>query len=299
VNHQLPGGPLPVRPALFTALALTVVSLGCSGGATGPSTNPPPPVNNTPPVVTSIVVRGAAARMPAQYASLGDTVNVTATVTDAETPVSQLIYAWTSSAGGTFSGSAAAVTWTAPATTAAATPVNATLTLTVTETFGANQTNRVTANTVVDLHNSPREVQDLAVLFLEDFSTQLPVDTVMRNFTATCPEAAQERADVANSNARFTIIRYAVDAAAATTTVPFTGVCPFRQVRGDACAQVPVSWTAMEKATGAVGTNSGIDQVTALLENGVWKLCASDYDLRFSTGDTGLATLMSRPHTPR
>jgi hypothetical protein len=241
------------------------------------------------------VVRGTNQRMPPQYASLGDTVNVTATVTDAETPVSQLTYEWTSSVGGTFSGSGASVTWTAPTT--AGTPVNAILTLAVIERFGTSQTNRVTATSTVDLHNSPKEVADLARQFLEDFSRQLSVDVVMRNFTNSCPEAAEERAQVAANNAENEVLDYSIGIP--TTTVPFTGTCPFRNVRGDACAQVPVSWRSRRRSTGAIGSNSGIDQVTAVFEGGGWKLCASDYDLRISTGDTGFVTLLTRPYTIR
>jgi hypothetical protein len=291
VNRSVPGRSARTCPAsvFFALLAATFFAVSCGSSSTGPS--PPPPSNNAPPVVTAIVVQGTSGpREPAQYATLGETVNVTATVTDAETPVAQLEYQWSSNVGGTFSTNAASVT-TAPMVVTAATPVNAVLTLTVTERYGATQSHRVTATSTVDLHNSPKEVGDLAVLFLEEFSRQLPVDVVMRNFTASCPEAAEERAQVAANNNQNLVLNYSIGQA--TTTVPFSGTCPFRNVRGDACAQVPVSWTARNRSNGAVGTNSGIDQVTALLEGGIWKLCASDYDLRMSTGDAGMATLMS------
>jgi hypothetical protein len=282
--------PLSRRAAVVLSLALTAA---CSGSSTSPSDPPPPPpVNNALPVVTSMFVKGTLSREPAQYASLGETVNVTATVTDAETPVTQLTYEWSSTVGGTFGGNAATTTWTAPGTLPGTTPTNATLTLTVTERVDATHTNRVTATTVVDLHNSPKEVGDLARQFLLDFSAQLPVDQVMRNFTVACPEAADERGDVAASNDRFDIIDSQVGDA--VTAVPFTGTCPYRLVRGDACAQVPVYWRAKEKATGAVGATRGTDQVTALLENGTWKLCASDYDYITTSGDTGLASLLNR-----
>lgn len=281
-----------MRRLLPLLVAFIAFSAACGGSSTGPSDPPPPPPNNALPVVTSIFVKGTLAREPAQYATLGETVNVTATVTDAETPATQLTYEWSSTVGGTFAGNAATTTWTAPATLPGTTPTNATLTLTVTERVDATHNNRVTATTVVDLHNSPKEVGDLARQFLLDFSAQLPVDQIMRNFTITCPEAANERGDVAASNERFDIIDSQIGDA--VTTVPFTGTCPYRLVSGDACAQVPVYWRAKEKATGAVGATRGTDQVTALLENGTWKLCASDYDYITTTGDTGLALLMNR-----
>jgi len=283
--------PYPLRRAAV-ALSLALAA-ACSGSSTSPSDPPPPPpVNNALPVVTSILVKGTLSREPSQYATLGETVNLTATVTDAETPVNQLTYEWSSTVGGTFGGNAATTTWTAPSTLPGTTPTNATLTLTVTERVDATHNNRVTATTVVDLHNSPKEVGDLAYQFLLDFSQQLPVDQIMRNFTNTCPEAVSERGDVANSNERFRIVDYRVDEA--VTTVPFAGSCPFRLVRGDACAQVPVYWRSVDRTTGAVGATRGTDQVTAVLENGAWKLCASDYDYITTTGDTGLASLMNR-----
>ncbi len=162
-----------MRPAWRSVFFLTISFTACGSSTTGPSDPPPPPPVNALPVVTSILVKGTLSREPAQYATLGETVNVTASVTDAETPVNQLTYEWSSSVGGTFGSNAATTTWTAPATLTGTTPVNATLTLTVTERVDATRNNRVTATTVVDLHNSAKEVGDLAYQFLEDFSKQL------------------------------------------------------------------------------------------------------------------------------
>ncbi len=278
------GGSTATRPVLYSPGLLVVVALAaCSGGSTGPTPSPPPPVN-APPVVSSISVSAGAPRIPSQYASLGDTVNVTATVTDAETPVSQLTYEWSSSVGGTFSGNSASVTWTAPASVAAATPFNATLTLTVIERFGTNQTNRVTATSTVDLHNSPKEVGDLARQFLEDFSRQVPPEVVIRNFSTSCPGTANEYQDVVNQQNAVTVISWDIDTP--VTDVPFGGTCPFigRNPVGDACSRIPVRWVSRIKSTGQLSNSSGIDQVTAVLENGRWRLCASDYSELSSTG---------------
>jgi hypothetical protein len=251
---------------------------------------------NTPPVINSISARGTKPREPAQFADIGETINVSATVTDAETPVPQLTFAWTSTAG-TFTGSGASVTWTAPV--AFTTPSTITLTLKVTERYQTtdNFGLPVTRENVVEktsdlrLHNSVKEVSDMAHDFLVAFSNRSPIDVVMKDFTSSCPGAAQERSDVACNREDGTIEWF--DIRTPQTTVPFTGTCPFRGVSGDACAQVPAEWRTRISATpchgdllpyaGKTNVVSGTDQVTAILENDRWKLCASDWDQKSST----------------
>src|SRR5262249_21070904 len=70
-------------------------------------------VTNEPPIIASTVVRGTNPREPVQFADLDESVAVSATVTDAETPVSSLQFTWSSSVG-RFSGSGPTVTWIAP-----------------------------------------------------------------------------------------------------------------------------------------------------------------------------------------
>jgi hypothetical protein len=202
---------------------------------------------------------------------------------DTETAVDQLTLEWTSDAGGTFSGSSPSVIWTAPADLAG-TPRTVTLTLTVAERYTTTDSaglpitaqNRVTGTTAVRVHNSIKEVSDLAQQFLLDFSRQIDPAQVMRNFTPTCPGTADELSDVQNNQRNFTITSYRVDQPA--TQANFTGTCPFRNRMGDACALVPVEWYSTIRANGKAIWTRGIDQVTAILENDQWKLCASDYD---------------------
>ena len=61
--------------------------------------------------------------------------------------------------------------------------------------------------------------------------------------------------------------------------LPFTGTCVFhdRIPHGDACVVVPVEWHSTSKATGVAGVSKGTDQVTAVLEDDRWRLCASDF----------------------
>lgn len=264
------------------AADVVVTVSGQSGSLSGAYTYvAPQAVTNTPPVVTGVTVRGAGPREPAQYASLDETVNVSATVTDAETPVSQLTLVWTADAG-TFTGSGITVTWKAPHEFRTPGPV--TLTLTVTERYETTDStglpvtreNQTRATSAVSVHDSVKEVGDLAVEFLVDFSKQLDPAFVVRNFTASCGGTADELSDVQRNNRDNLITSFTIGTP--VTTVGFTGRCPFRDRFGDACAQVPVDWRSTNRTTGQQGRASGTDQVTAVLENDRWRLCASDFN---------------------
>jgi hypothetical protein len=135
---------------------------------------------------------------------------------------------------------------------------------------------RITGTSAVRLHNSIKEVSDLAAEFLLDFSKQLDPTFVMRNFTPTCAGTAAELGDVQNNQRNFVITSYTIGTP--VTTANFTGTCPFRNVFGDACAMVPVEWHSTIRANGRAVWTRGIDHVTAILENDQWKLCASDYE---------------------
>src|SRR5690606_29217556 len=71
-----------------------VVSVGGrSGTLPGAFTyETPSQSSNQPPVIGSITVQGSRRRQPANFADLGEEINVTAAVTDAETSPGQLTY---------------------------------------------------------------------------------------------------------------------------------------------------------------------------------------------------------------
>src|SRR6478609_8861185 len=83
-------------------------------------------VAGAPPVMQSIAAQGTRAKEPAQFSDLNESINVTASVTDADTTAASLQYTWTADVS-TISGTGAKVTWQAPAS--AATPIKATITL--------------------------------------------------------------------------------------------------------------------------------------------------------------------------
>jgi hypothetical protein len=268
---------------------VVVVTSGQSASLAGGFTY----VANAPPVIGAIVARGSRPREPAQFADLDEKVAVSATVSDAETPVSQLTFTWSADAG-TFIGTGANVTWTAPPTFT--TPGTATLKLTVTERLtatgaGGQQVtgeNLSAATTQIRLHNSSKEVGDLAVDFLTAFSQQMDPLTVVRNFTTSCRGRADELSDVQHNQVDFTIRSWKLGTP--DTQVPFTGTCPFpnRLVQGDACSYVPAEWHSLVKAAvyhpelapyiGRTMNVNGTDLVSAVLENDQWKLCASNWD---------------------
>jgi hypothetical protein len=227
-------------------------------------------VAGAPPVIQSIVAQGTRAEEPAQFADLNETVNVSATVTDADSTAGSLQYTWSADVG-TISGTGAKVTWQAPAS--AATPVKATITLSVTD--GATA---VTGTSAVSLHDSTKEIGDIATLFLVNFSkSEVPVDTVMKDFTPECPGTAGERQDVINNRTGFVITSWNV--APPQVTVSFGAGCQtvhgLRQ--GDGCSYSQVRWDS-NKVGGGTDSVEGVDQIAAVFLSDRWWLCSSDFD---------------------
>ena len=240
------------------------------------------PANNPPPTITSVIVQGSRPNEPAQFADLDEEVTVTASVQDAETPAGELAYEWHADTG-TLTGSGPTVKWRAPQS--AAVPAVVPIKLTVVERYTAIDAsgavavreNRVDGSTLVNLHDSPKEVGDLAVLFLTDFShSEIPPAAVVRNFTDACRGKADELSDVRNNRRDFRIDAYEIGTP--RVTVAFDGTCSFRSRRADACASVPARWEVTRRATGTHEVAEGTDQVTAVVLQGVWYLCDSDFD---------------------
>lgn len=242
----------------------------------------PAATTNQPPIVSGISSRSARAGVPSAFADLDETITVTATVTDPETPADQLRYEWSADVG-TFTGTGREVTWRAPAQ--ATTPAEVRLNLVVVETYQsinaqglpATAEHRVPGLLAVRLHASAKEVRDLAVEFLVDFSQQrLSPEQVVRGFSDTCRGKADELADVRRNQQEFTITAFTVEPNP-PVEIAFGGVCRDRGRTGDACAYVPVRWESTERANGRRWVTMGVDQVSAIYENSRWRLCDSDF----------------------
>jgi hypothetical protein len=233
------------------------------------------PGPNPPPVITSLVAQSTRTNAPSNFADVGEEIAVTATVQDAETPASRLTFEW-SADGGTFTGTGASVRWRAPA--GVAVPAQLKLTVKVTEpTDGASQS--VSSTVTVRVHDSIKEISDLSVQFLLDFSdSKLAPEYVIRNFYAGCPGRNSELSDVQNNRKNYIINSYKIGTPT-SATVNFGGTCPFRGKTGvDGCVQTPVEWHATYIPTGLTETSVGTDQTTAVYRESRWWLCDSDFN---------------------
>ncbi len=158
--------------AQLVALTAALSQIACGGSPMAPPTPPPPPPANNAPVITAITVQGNRPNEPANFADVSESVTVRADVRDDETSPSQLQYLWSSSVG-SFTGNGATVTWQAPAQ--AQTPSDITLQVEVVERYGpasapTSLEHRVTGSASVRLHDSIKEVGDMARQFLLDFA---------------------------------------------------------------------------------------------------------------------------------
>lgn len=280
--------------ALASLVALLMGAASCGGrpptapapGGNGGSNQQPPP--NNLPVIDSIAIQGTRSKEPADFADVGEKVNVSATVHDDETPVDQLQYQWSAPVG-TFDGTGTKVTWTAPAALPGSASSDVTITLKVIEKYGSSGQfqHDVSGTRTLSLHDSTKEIGDMARQFLLDFSdsTIRDVPYIMRNFTtAAKPCKNEEAAEVAQNRIDWRIDQSSVGPA--DVTVRFGGLCPFRARGGDACAQVPARWKSTRLTTGGPvpvgGTFAvlGTDQVTAIYvsDQKKWGLCESDFD---------------------
>lgn len=269
----------PARAAGQTDVVVTVAgqSATLARGFTYVTSGP-----NLPPVISAIRIQSTLPNAPSGYADLDEEVAVSATVTDAETPVSQLTFEWSATLG-TITGTGASVRWRAPAS--ATTPATVTLTLKVTETVGGTPGTQSSSKTAtLSLHNSIKEISDMSYQFLLEFSQQSPPEQVVRNFYTGCPGRNEELTDVQNNQKNFKINSYSV-ATSFPVTISFSSRCPYQNKSGDGCAQVPVQWKStclssdpLVCTKGLTYTTTGTDQTTAVYRQDRWWLCDSNFN---------------------
>jgi hypothetical protein len=234
---------------------------------------------NAPPVIASFKALGSRRNMPQNFADLGETITITANVTDAETPIDQLTYEWTSSAG-SFSGTGPIVSWTAPGSGTQ----EYELKLTVIEKYQSadanglpvQQENRVSSSVEVNVHDSKKEVSDMGYDFLIAFSKQQAVSTVLKDFTPSCRGTDDEQGDVENNQRTRLIQRYSISNPT-SVDIAFGGTCRDARGGGDACVYYNVEWYSQIKGESGTETSKGVDQVSAVYQGDRWWLCSSFY----------------------
>jgi hypothetical protein len=254
-----------------------VIVAACGGSPGGPGPIPPPPVvpPNPPPVVESVTASTPRAEVEEE-------ITLTAAVRDAETPVAQLRFEWKAEAG-TFTGEGASVTWRVPK--GSATPKDYTVSLTVTETYGVpdasggRPTNVVTGTSpAVRVHDSPRELAELAMRFLEDFArSHVPASTATREFTDSCNGKAEEQQDIEANRVKFEILSSSlsvkqVGVSSDRQSANMTVACSFTSRRVKCLSDDPPSCRV-----GDVGPATGDCLLSGRYEQARWWLCTSNF----------------------
>ena len=265
-----------LRPALRSvAAAALVLCSACGGSPTSPNPPPPPPPANAAPIIDSITIERT--RLEA-----GEETAVTAAVRDTETPVNQLRYEWSAS-GGTFQGQAASVTWRAPQ--GGATPQDYALTLTVIEQYGSANAqgvrpeHRVVAtSSPIRVHDSPREVGELALRFLGDFAnSSVPANQAVREFSDSCRGKFDELIDIQDNRRDFDIVSSSlqlrsVSVAGNRATASMRVACAFTS----RIKQCPPDRPGCP--VGSLESVAGDCLLTAVYEQNRWLLCQSNFD---------------------
>ena len=243
---------------------------------------------NAPPTVGAISVTPPRKNQPRTLASIGDRISLTSSINDAESALSDLTIQWTATPDlGTFEGSGASVQWTAPSSTTS--PVAVSLKLTVVEKYFEADANglpierehRITRTIAVQVHDTVKEVGDMAVDFLTLFSnsTKSP-EEVLHNFSQTCDGGdgyAEEYGDIVKNREDVVIMSF-VPGTPGNFEYDFRSqqACTNKaQTPGDVCVEVPWSWTDYVKALDTTRTVSGTDFVTGVYEDSAWRLCHS------------------------
>jgi hypothetical protein len=240
---------------------------------------------NQPPVVTNIRSVGSHSGQPSGFADQDETVTLIATVSDAETSTSSLVFAW--SGPGTFSATEPITIWHLPATVSPV-PSPVTVTLTVTENYvegSVTHRNVTTAPFVMQVHDSQKEILDMGEDFLTLFSeSNVPTSDVLHNFSTACGGRDAEAVDTDRARSSYVqnFSKFRISPIL-PVLINFGGRCPFRARPADACSAFNVHWEITYiKAdefhyVGEPEITDGVDYVTAVLENNRWRLCASDF----------------------
>ncbi|MDQ3068278.1 MAG: IPT/TIG domain-containing protein [Acidobacteriota bacterium] len=245
---------------------------------------------NAAPVIISLLVQPPRPNQPPTLATMGDRMTLAAAVSN-DAAAGQLSYEWTAFPNaGTFSGSGFSVQWTAPATVTS--PQTITLILTVIERYlepdaqglPVQREHRVQRSAPVKVHDSVKEIGDMAVDFLVRFATPaISAEAVMHNFSRTCDDGEgfrQEFEEVKENRLNYVMLAHSETLTGVTFAYGSRPTaCAWPGAPGDACAKVNVTWTDRRISTGLVNTLTANDYVSAVYESSRWYLCHSKFEL--------------------
>lgn len=265
------------RAGTWCAALLLLALAACSNDSPvqpGPMPQPQPQPANQAPVIESIAVS-------AQRVEADTEVTVTATVRDVETAIDQLRFTWSADAG-TFSGSGPSVRWRLPK--GGSTPVEHTLRLSVVETYGPSGSLQHTVtgtSPAIRVHDSPKELGELALRFLQNFAnSSVPADVAIRDFSDSCGGKRAERDDIEGNRRDFDVLSSRLSLSHARVTSPWargemTVRCEFSSRRKNCPPGSPSSCRV-----GAIENVEGNCNMTAVYEQQRWFLCDSTFDGR-------------------
>jgi hypothetical protein len=221
---------------------------------------------NLPPRILALVANSRA--------EVGEDIPVVATVEDDVTPIDQLEYRWTATAG-TFSGTGRKVMWTAPKDRS--TPDAFVLTLTVVERYStggsATAENKTSASATVHVNDSTKEITEVSMTFLRDFSTySVTPEQCVRNFSNSCRGKAEELSNIQDNRKEYHIQSGTshVDSIvfnAPRTWADINAPCEFRSIVTN----------PSRPDNGKLEVASGICLLTAVYEDYQWWLCDSHF----------------------
>ncbi len=266
-----------MEPRRVAWLALLVVAAGCGQSPTAPRQVAIALAGGgvlTPPIIRSIT--GPSSRREA-----GTDIVLTAVVEDAETPLSNLTYAWAANVG-TIIGNGASATFRMA--TGIQKGVDVVVTLTVTENRKTQQFRVVGQAAPFRVHDSIAELKEISRRFLIDLfgHSEIPPVGCLVDFSENGPckqGRADELQDLINHRRDYVVLDRRMNG----QQVVFFGA--------DAARVDNNAWFMDRRiATGVIGTTSGNFPLTAVYETGRWWLCSSGFDDDLA-GDGGVATI--------
>jgi len=261
----------------FYVFVVACGAVSCGDSTIKPSPVTPPAVIEPPPVVRNDAPIIASMKISSPRVEADQDVVATAFVSDAETPLDQLAYQWSSTpVSGTFTGTGPIATWRAPKQQA--TPDLYTLKLLITEKYtsaGQPKENSVSSTVQVHYNDSPKEIMAISMRFITELfpTSTIPAQQAVADFSDSCSEKASEYNDVSNNRINFQILsgtytNVSVMPNGDRTFADVSGTCVFRDIPKD----------PKNPNVGKTETVTGICRLTAIYENWKWWLCSSRFE---------------------